>query len=75
MSCFLVLLLLAGGGSIVVDSLFIVAPTVCGGFVFAVLSVLSSFAIILLRMRELVAILCVLVVMWLFSSRFRRGFT
>ena len=52
--------------SVVVDKLFIVAPIVCGGlwgfcvwslFYYAVLSVLSSFAIILLRKRELVALL------------------
>ena len=46
---------------VVVDSLFIVALSVCGGFVLiplfcnAVLSVHSSFAIILLRKRELAA--------------------
>ena len=47
---------LLGGGSVVVYSLFIVVPFVCGGFMFCpcvvVLSVLSSFAIILLRQRE-----------------------
>ena len=48
---------------VVVDSLFIVAPIVCGIFVFSpcfgnvVFSVLSSFAIISLRKRELVALL------------------
>ena len=46
---------------VVVDSLFLVALDVCGGFVLsplfcnAVLSVHSSFAITLLRKRELVA--------------------
>ena len=49
-------------GSVVVDSLFIVAPIVCEGCVWslfccAVLSILSSFSIISLRKRELVALL------------------
>ena len=49
-----------GGGSVVVDSLFIIAPDVCGFFVFgpclcnAVLNVLSSFS---LRKRAMVALL------------------
>ena len=46
----------------VVDSLFLFNPIVCGGSVFgpafyAVLSVCSSFAIILMEKRELVALL------------------
>ena len=51
-----------GDGSIVVDSLFIVAPIICGGSVFgpcfyyAVLSVLSSFAVILMGKRYLVTL-------------------
>ena len=46
----------AVSGSVVVDSSFIVALIVCGGSVVgAVLSVLSSFTIISLRKRELVA--------------------
>ena len=45
-------------GSVVVDSLFIVAPIVCvflgwSLFLFAVLSVLFSFEIITMRKREL----------------------
>ena len=52
-----------GGGSVVVSPLFNVTPIVCGGSVFgprffnAVLSVISSFAIILTGKRELVALL------------------
>ena len=50
-----------GGGSVVVDAVSIVAPIVCWGTVFGtcsvVLSILSSFAIILVRKRELVALL------------------
>ena len=48
-----------GGGSIVVDSLYIVTPIDCGGSVFGpffcytVLSVLSSFAVILMRKSTL----------------------
>ena len=43
---------MVGGGSVVVDLLFIVAPIVCGGsvwslFCYSALCVLSSFAIIL----------------------------
>ena len=50
------------GGSLVVDLFFYVPPIVCGGFVlslvwYALLYVLSSFAIILTRKRELVALL------------------
>ena len=50
-----------GGVSIVVDSWFIVALVVCWSYVFcyAVLSVLSSFAIILLGKRELVIVFMV----------------
>ena len=68
-----------GGGSVVVvDLLFIVLPIVCGSslFVFvcyALLCVHSSFAIILKRKRELVALLllsyrCLVIVnvLWLF---------
>ena len=51
-----------GGGSVVVDLLFYVPPIVCGGSVlvfilYALLYVLSSFAIILMWKRELVALL------------------
>ena len=47
-----------GDGSVVVDSLFYVTPIVCGVlFCYALLIVLSSFAIILTRQRELVALL------------------
>ena len=51
------------GGSVVVDSLFIVAPIICGGsvfgpyFVMQYLSVLSSFAIFLMGKRKLIALL------------------
>ena len=50
-----------GGGSVVVDLLFNVPPIVCGGyllgfFLYALLYVNSSFAIILTRKRELVAL-------------------
>ena len=50
-------------GFVVVDSLFIATSIVCGGFVFGhcfvmqYLCVYSSFAIILLLKRELVALL------------------
>ena len=49
--------LFQGGGSVVIDSMLIVAPIVCGvlclSFVFyAVLSILSSFGTILLRKRD-----------------------
>ena len=61
----LLLLLIKGNGSVVVDLLSIEASIVCVGFVFgplcyahfAVLSVLSSFAIMSLGDRELVALL------------------
>ena len=53
-----------GGGFYVVNSLFVVAPIVCGGnlsirslFCFAILCVVSSFANNLLGKRELVALL------------------
>ena len=49
-----------GGGSVVVYSLFVVALTVLitlGPFYGVVLGVLSSLVIILLRRRELVALL------------------
>ena len=58
--------LVAGGGSLVVDSLFIFAPFVCGGSVFVLVLLFStqcpsSFAIILINFlmgkRELVALL------------------
>ena len=46
------------GGSVIVDSMFNVLPIDCGGSVLdAVLSVLSNFAIIFSRKRELVALL------------------
>ena len=51
------------GGSVVVYSLYIIAPIVCGGqvldlyFGFAILCFFSSFAIIPLGKRELVALL------------------
>ena len=52
-----------GGGSFVVDSLLIVTPIVgfcnCPMFCFALLNVHSSFAIISMGKRELVALLCV----------------
>ena len=76
-----------GEGSVVVESLFIVASDVCGGFVFAKIQrtrrtaqqnnvrVRSSFAIILLKKRELVALLLLcscchvtVSVMWLFFA-------
>ena len=51
-----------GGGSVVVDSLLIAAPIVgfcvCSIFCCSLLCVLSSFAIILMGKRELVALLC-----------------
>ena len=51
-----------GGGSIVIDSFLIVAPTVgvCNCFMFccALLCVHSSLAIILMGKRKLVALLC-----------------
>ena len=51
-----------GGGSVVVDSLLIVVPIVafcvCSMFCCTSLCVLSSFAIILMGKRELVALLC-----------------
>ena len=51
-----------GGGSVVVDSLLIVDPfvgfCVCSMSYCAFLCVLTSFAIILMTKRELVALLC-----------------
>ena len=51
-----------GSGSVVIDALFDVAPIVCGDSVLSLFcntlltfSILSSFAIILTRKRELVA--------------------
>ena len=51
-----------GGGSVVVDLLFNVPPIVCSGYLlvffwYALLYVNSSFAIILMRKRELIALL------------------
>ena len=51
-----------GGGSVVVDLLFNVPPIVCSGYLlvffwYALLYVNSSFAIILTRKRELIALL------------------
>ena len=54
-----------GGGS-VVDSLFIVASSACLFCDWSLLlSDLSSFEIISLRKRELLALLCFLAVVWL----------
>ena len=64
-------------GSVVVDSLFIVTPIVgvcnCSMFCCALPCVLSNFAIILMRNRELVALLslsawCLVIVVWLFHT-------
>ena len=64
-----------GGGSVVVDLLFIVTPIVgvcnCSMFCCTLLYVPSSFAIILMEKRELVALLslsswCLVIVVWLF---------
>ena len=46
-----------GGGSVVVDVLFIFAPIICGGVVGPSLCVHSNFAIISLRKRMIVALL------------------
>ena len=55
---------------VIVDLLLIVAPTVgfcvCSMFCDALLCVLSSFSIILMEKREMVALLCLVIVMWLF---------
>ena len=65
------------GGSVVVDSLLIVTPIVgfCNGsmFCYALLYVHSSFAIILMGKRELVALLslscsCLVMVVWHFLA-------
>ena len=64
-------------GSVVVDSLLIVTPIVgfcnCSMFCCALLYVHSSFAIILMGKRELVALLglsswCLVIVVWLFLA-------
>ena len=64
-------------GSVVVDSLMIVTPIVgfcyCSMFCFALLCVHSSFAIISMGKRELVALLCLSswclkIVLWLFLT-------
>ena len=66
-----------GGGSVVVDSLWIVTPIVgfcnCSRFCCAFLCVHSSFAIISIGKRELVALLCLSswclsIVEWLFLA-------
>ena len=66
-----------GGGSVVVDLLFIVTPIVgvcnCSLFCCTLLYVHSSFAIILMGNRELVALLslsswCLVVIVWLFLA-------
>ena len=65
---------LKGGGSVVVEFLFIVTPIVgvcnCNMFGFTLLYAHSSFAIILMGKRELVALLslfswCLAMVVWL----------
>ena len=67
----------AGGGSVVVDILFIVTPIVgvcnCSMFCCTLLYVLSSFAIILVGKRVLAALLslsslCLVMVVWLFLA-------
>ena len=55
------LLPVLGGGSVVVDLFFVVAPIVCGGSVFGPCFVIhflcrSGFAVILMRKRELFAL-------------------
>ena len=66
-----------GGGSVVVDFLFIVTPIVgvcnCSMFCCTLLCVRSSIAIILMGKRELVALLnlsswCLVMVDWLFLA-------
>ena len=66
-----------GGGSVVVDSLLIVTPIVgfCNFSTFccALLCVHSSFAIIMMGMRELFALLslsswCLVIVVWLYLT-------
>ena len=65
------------GGSVVVDLLFIVTPIVgvcnCSMFCCTLLYVPSSFAIILMGKRELVALLslsswCLVIIVWLFLA-------
>ena len=65
------------GGSVVVDLMLIGSPLLgfcnCSMFFSALLYVLSSFAIILMAKRELVALLCftswrLMIVMWLFLT-------
>ena len=71
------LLSVYGGGSIVVDLLLIVTPIVgvcnCSKFCCTLLYVHSSFAIILMGKRELVALLslpswCLVMAVWLFLA-------
>ena len=66
-----------GGGSVVVDMFFIVTPIVgvcnCSMFCCMLLYVHSSFVIILMGKRELVALLglsswCLAIVVWLFLA-------
>ena len=62
------------GGSVVVGTLFIVAPVVCGDSVcYVVLSVLFSFEIILTENKELVALPGVLLLLVFFSSSWFLG--
>ena len=67
----------SGGGSVVVDSLLIGTPIVgfckCSMFCCALLCVHSSFSIISMGKRELVALLCLssrclVIVVWLFLT-------
>ena len=71
--------LFKGGSSVVVHSLLTIAPIVglcvCSMVCCALLCVLSSFAIILIGKRELVALLClsswcfvIVIVLWLFLT-------
>ena len=66
-----------GGGSVVVYSMLIVTPIVgfrnCSTFCCALLYAHSSFAVILMEKRELVALLClsswyIVIVVWLFLT-------
>ena len=66
-----------GSGSVVVDLLFIVTPivreSICSMFCCTVLYVHSSFAIILMGKRELIALLrlsywCFVIIVWLFLA-------
>ena len=55
----------------IIDLLFIVAPGICGDFVCnAVLTALSSFAIILPKKKELVILLCALLSCYYYCSVF-----